>query len=72
MHSLKQPTGQTALHICACGKLSLSHGQVTLHFEPGEFTSFASAVAQLFARYREMKQTHPHNSTPSLHNDLCH
>lgn len=72
MQSLKQSDNPITLNLCTCGKVQFSYGPVTLHFEPDDFTAFASAVSRLLARYRQVQTAHPSGSTPSLHNDLCH
>ncbi len=72
MHTLKQRDSRTALSMCTCGKLHFSYGSITFHFEPDEFTSFAGAVAHLFAQYKQVHSNRQPRSISSLRNDSCH
>jgi hypothetical protein len=54
MHRTIQGTGRTTLNFCTCGRLHLTYGPITLHFEPSEFLSFASDVAAVAAELRHM------------------
>ncbi len=60
MHKVLESNGQTALSICACGKLHFSYGQLTLHLERDEFLTFAGEVAKLVARLQQIEDgRHP-------------
>ena len=72
MQFLKQDNGGPALNICACGKVHLSYGTVTFHFETKEFTFFANAIARLYTQYQRVYATGSSHSISSNHADRCH
>ena len=72
MPCLKQDNRSPVLNICTCGKVHLSYGSVTFHFEAKEFTFFACAVAQLLAQYQQIYAAGPSYSISSPHIGSCH
>ncbi len=44
---------QAKMTLCGCGRLHFTYGPLTLHFDRGEFLSFADSVCRLGAVVRQ-------------------
>ena len=54
MENVMRGSGQTKLALCTCGKLHLTYGAVTLHFDRDEFLLFAESVGRMSAIARQV------------------
>ena len=63
---------QSKMALCGCGKIHFTYGPLTLHFERGDFLSFADSVGQLGTLVRQAAKdstvvpSHAPNAT------ICH
>ncbi len=60
------------LNICGCGRLHLTYGLITLHFEPEEFLAFGEAVTQMVAQFRRIQRDQLVPSMPPKPETVCH
>lgn len=65
-------SGQTALNVCGCGRLHLTYGPITLHFEAIEFTLFAADVARIVAHLRRTHSGPEHPLPAEPTGSPCH
>jgi len=71
MENVMRGSGQTKLALCTCGKLHLTYGAVTLHFDRDEFLLFAESVGRMSAIVRKVPRPVLTSSlTPNA--NICH
>lgn len=67
-----RPEGPIKLVLCGCGRLHVTCGQVTLHFQRDEFLAFADGVGRLAAMVKQS----PAGLAPGLRagaqSEVCH
>ncbi len=72
MDKVLQTDGRMKLVLCGCGRLHVTCGPVTLHFDHEEFLTFADSVSRLAA----IVMQHPASLTPTAkqgpHTEVCH
>ncbi|MBA5867861.1 MAG: hypothetical protein GDA67_14300 [Nitrospira sp. CR1.3] len=67
-----QGDGQTKLVLCGCGKLHVTYGSVTLHFEREEFVLFAESIGRLAAMLKQSALNHALALKPTSNVHICH
>lgn len=60
------------LVLCGCGRLHVTCGAVTLHFEREEFVAFADGVARLAAMVMQHPASLASAAKQSAHTEVCH
>jgi len=72
MDKMIRTDGPMKLVLCGCGRLHVTCGQMTIHFQREEFLAFADGVGRLAAL---LKQTPPglvSASDAGAHAEVCH
>lgn len=72
MDPMSQSHDNTTLTICACDKLHLTYGAITLRFDPDDFLAFAASVGALASQFRQVVRTQHAAALSGAHGDLCH
>jgi len=67
-----QGDGQTKLALCGCGKLHVTYGAVTLHFEREEFVQFADSIGRLAAMLKQSALNQALALKPPSNVHICH
>ncbi len=62
---------QARLNVCGCGRLHVTYGPITLHFEPEEFLAFGEALTQLVDQFRRIQRERLVPSPPGRET-VCH
>ncbi len=63
---------RVTLNVCGCGRLHVTYGPITLHFEPDDFLAFGEAVIQMVDQFRRIHGDQLVRSTPPGHETVCH
>jgi hypothetical protein len=72
MQRVMQGDGEAVLHLCGCGKLHLTYGPLTLHFEQAEFIRFAGEVGRLATRLQHVIADREPVLMPGQNGPVCH
>lgn len=64
--------GQSKLAVCSCGRLHVTYGSITLHFDRDEFQAFADSIGRLAAMLKQssLGSVSAHKGSSSAH--MCH
>lgn len=67
-----QGHGQLKLAVCGCGRLHVTYGSITLHFEREEFQVFADSIGRLASMLKQssLDSVSAHAGSSSVH--MCH
>lgn len=72
MDKLLRNEGRMKLVLCECGKLHVTYGAVTLHFDRADFFVFADSVSRLAAIVKQPSGSHPLASKRGATTEVCH
>ncbi|HXF91735.1 MAG TPA: hypothetical protein VNK46_03170 [Nitrospiraceae bacterium] len=72
MQKVLRSNTRATLNVCGCGRLHLTYGPITLHFEPDEFLAFGEAVTQMVDQFRRIQGNLLVPSMPREHETVCH
>jgi len=64
--------GQSKLAVCGCGRLHVTYGSITLHFDKEEFQIFADSIGRLASMLKQssLSSMPAHKGSSSAH--MCH
>lgn len=72
MDKILRADGPMKLVLCGCGRLHVTCGPVTLHFNRDEFLAFASSVGRLAAVVTQHPASLAPAARPGAHTEVCH
>lgn len=64
--------GAMKLVLCGCGRLHVTCGSVTLHFDREEFLLFADSINRLAAIVTQQPANLAPETRPDAHSEMCH
>lgn len=64
--------GQSKLAVCGCGRLHVTYGSITLHFDREEFQVFAESIGRLASMLKRssLGSVSAHTGSSNVH--ICH
>lgn len=72
MEKTMRGEGQVKVAFCGCGKLHVTYGAVTVHFEREEFLLFAESVGRLGAMVKQAAHGSALAAGLSPNANVCH
>jgi|CXWL01.1.fsa_nt_gi hypothetical protein len=72
MDKVLRTDGPMKLVLCGCGRLHVTCGPVTLHFDRDEFLVFADSVSRLAAIVKQSPATLAPLARQGAHTEVCH
>lgn len=72
MEKLLRNEGRMKLVLCECGKLHITYGSATLHFDREDFLVFADSVSRLAAIVKQPSAGHTLASRQGVTTEVCH
>lgn len=64
--------GQSKLAVCGCGRLHLTYGSITLHFDREEFQVFADSIGRLASMLKQSSLGSASAHTGASNAHMCH
>jgi len=64
--------GQSKPAICGCGRLHVTYGSITLHFDREEFQVFADSIGRLASMLKQSSLGSVTTHTGSSNAHICH
>lgn len=64
--------GTMKLMLCGCGRVHVTCGPMTLHFEREEFLTFAGGIGRLAAMVKQAPAGLVSAARQSAHTEVCH
>lgn len=72
MENTNRTDGPMKVVLCGCGRMYLTCGPITLHFERDEFLAFASTVARRAAIVYQQPAGLAPTLRPGAQSEVCH
>jgi len=72
MEQVLRGDGQAKVALCECGKLHVTYGPITLHFNREEFLSFADSIGRLGLQVRQAAKDSMHARSAVPNANVCH
>lgn len=72
MDKTMRTDGPMKLVLCGCGRLHITCGPVTLHFDREEFLAFADSVGRLAAIVTRQPASLAQAARQGAHTEVCH